>query len=401
MLAIAPGRKRCPQRSITAGLVLTVSLVFASMAYGQDTGLKFSGDFRLRYETNSNLLPNPPRIQDNTRNRAVVRFRAGVTKNFNEYLGFGVRLTTGDPDDPNTADVTLGNFLNDLTVSLDRAYMDVRHEGLYAAGGKFANPFRRTDLVWDGDVNPQGATANYTLKRLQRVTPKLTGIYFIIDEFSTQEIQDSRMGGGQLEFDLKPSENFSLMLSGAYYDYDIDVVGGSGLDRLGGDVRSNRVVRDSIGDPIVPLQYVSDFDLLDIVATAEHRGFNERFPIRLVGDYVKNLGARGPNGEELSFSDQDQGFGVDLFVGKTSNPGDVRFRYGYAQCETDAVLAAFSHDNTTIPTNYEMHTVTLDYALLTDTSLNATWYYHRLLDRGPNDPDQWVSRLRLNAVVRF
>ena len=86
MLAIAPGCTGRPQRSIAVGLVLAVSVTLASTAHGQDSGLKVKGDFRLRYENNANLLPDPARIQDNTRNRGVVRFRAGIAKDINDLL---------------------------------------------------------------------------------------------------------------------------------------------------------------------------------------------------------------------------------------------------------------------------------------------------------------------------
>ena len=80
-------------------------------------------------------------------------------------------MTTGNQDDPNSSDITLGDFLDDLTISLDRAYLGVRLGDLFLSGGKFANPFLRTDLVWDGDVNPQGAGARYTYSGSQSVTP--------------------------------------------------------------------------------------------------------------------------------------------------------------------------------------------------------------------------------------
>ncbi|WP_350283867.1 hypothetical protein [Nitrosomonas sp.] len=40
----------------------------------------------------------------------------------------------------------------------------------------------------------------------------------------------------------------------------------------------------------------------------------------------------------------DTGFGIDLLVGRASQPRDWHFIYGYAQMDTDAVLTA-----TTIP----------------------------------------------------
>jgi hypothetical protein len=62
-------------------------------------------------------------------------------------------------------------------------------------------------------------------------------------------------------------------------------------------------------------------------------------------------------------------------------------------------LAAFSHDNTTFATNYRQHTGTIDYLLLQDFLLNATLYVFRRLETLENNP--WITRLRLNAMVRF
>jgi hypothetical protein len=132
--------------------------------------------------------------------------------------------------------------------------------------------------------------------------------------------------------------------------------------------------------------------LLDAIAIIEYRGLGERYPIRFVGDYVKNLGAE---------VNEDQGFMLDLFIGRASKKNDLRFQYGYAQTETDAVLAAFSNDNTTIATNYIQHTLAIDYVVLGNTTLNLTWYLHKdklHVGSGSND---FLSRLRLNAVVKF
>ena len=90
---------------------------------------------------------------------------------------------------------------------------------------------------------------------------------------------------------------------------------------------------------------------------------------------------------------------LDLFVGPLSKKHDVRFRYGYAEAETDAFLAAFSNDNTTFATNYMQHTVTIDYLAFDDFLLNATWYVYRRLETLESNP--WISRLRLNAMVSW
>ena len=345
----------------------------------ESSALKFSGDFRLRYENTNNLqmVTSTPDLNNSVRQREVVRFRAGVTKKINGLLNFGARLATGSSNDPNTADVTLGSFVNDLEVSLDRLYLELKYQDLFLAGGKFSNPFLRTDLVWDGDVNPQGVAASYTVSGGQ-VTPKFIGAYSIVDEQTTD--RDSYMVGGQAQFAIKPADSdFSLTLAGGYYDYTINSL--SNAD--GGDIRSNFL--DSTGKA-----YLSDFDLLDFIAVIDYRGFGT--PVRFVGDFVKN------NGAEV---DEDSGFMFDLFVGQASKINDWRIRYGYSQTDTDAIFAAFSNDNTTIPSNYQQHTVTFDYVPLANTVLNLTWYLHRLNNVADGVDNEFISRLRLNAIVKF
>lgn len=347
--------------------------------------LNFFGDFRLRYEKTSNAEPNSDLLEG--RDREVVRFRAGFTKHISDMFNFGVRVATGSSNDPNTTDVTLGNFVNDFEISLDQLYIAMKGDNYSIAGGKFSNPFQRTDLVWDGDVNPQGITGNYTFNGSGNFKAKVSGVYYLIDEHSGTNIPDSYMLGGQLFFGANPSDKVSLSLAGGYYNYDITNLSESTADA--GDTRSNNVISDSTGKT---LSYLSDFDLLDIIATLEFKQFGECFPIKLVGDYVKNLGAE---------VDQDQGFEIDIFVGRGKKKNDFRFGYGYSEAETDAVLAAFSNDNTTIPTNYIQHTLIVDYILLDNLMFDLTWYLYKPKIVTASTRDEFISRLRLNAVVKL
>lgn len=365
--------------------VAVVLAVLVPRLEGQDgphATVKFFGDFRLRYENTVNqdlpALPSPDIKR--ARNRGVVRFRAGGTAAVNGLLTFGARLATGSSGDPNTADATLGAFVDDFEFSLDKIYLALNHGGLFVTGGKFGNPFVRTDLVWDGDVNPQGVAGSYTFLRGGSVTPRLAGIYSIIDEQSLAK--DSYMAGVQFVLPVQLAPEWHFSVAAAYYDYSIHSL----INADAGDTRSNYLNPDATA-------YMSDFDLFDAIATVRYSGLGGRYPVRLVGDFVKNLGAA---------SDEDAGFMVDLFVGRASQKHDRRFRYGYSQAETDAVLAAFSNDNTTIASNYRQHTVTIDYVPIEQTTLNLTWYLFRrksVID--PSVENDFISRLRLNAVVSF
>ncbi len=377
---------RCSRGPLTI-LLASLVLVFAPTldeARAQTEPLNFAGDFRVRFEGTTKQEPSAQPGSRDPRYREVVRFRFGMNKKVNGLFNFGARLATGSPDDPNTTDITLGDFVNDLTISLDRVFMELKYQNLFLTGGKFANPFRTTELVWDGDVNPQGVGVSYTFSGSPSFIPKLTGVYFIIDEQTVND--DSYMLGGQMEVALRPGPNLNLTLAGGYYDYSIKSL----INANAGDIQSNYLTANGKG-------YLSDFDLINAIAILEYRGFGERFPIRLIGDYVKNRGAA---------VEEDAGFGADIYVGKAVKKRDWRLQYGYSRLETDAALAAFTHDNTTFSSNYEQHTLALDYVVVENTVLTATLYHFRrdqfIPTAGPDgNENEFYTRLRLNVLVNF
>jgi hypothetical protein len=335
--------------------------------------LAVSGDFRLRYESNFGDA-------DGTEwDRGVLRARLGATYVVSDRLTVGARLATGDPDDPNSSDVTLSNFADDFQVSLDQAYARYQAGDASVWGGKFALPFIRTDLVWDADVNPQGVGATYAMPA-GAGTLKMAGLYFLVDQ--SVGGADSSMWGGQLGFEMPIGERLRFDVAGALYDYTLPGVAGADF----GDFRSNLIGPDG--------KYLSDFNLFDVIAGVSYQA-SDRWPLRLVGEYVKNEGARTPG---------DTGYSVEVTVGRTLARGDWRFGYGYSVAEVDAVLAAFSQDNTTIGTNYRQHALTVDYSLTDRILLDATYYRYRPYDAAYsliNDPDDWLDRFRLNFQVGF
>jgi len=338
--------------------------------------LAFSGDFRLRYESNSSHGDTP------SSDRSVLRGRLAAHYTLDESWSLGARMVTGDSKNPRTSDVTLGDFASDLELSLDQAYVAFRHGNLFLTGGKFAKPFQSTELVWDGDVNPQGLGGYYDLVDRGGLAARISGIYFIVDDPAL--VQSSDMWGGQITLGVQAFSDWHLSLSTAYYDYDIGI-----LDLPGSNgARGNNVTAD--GD-----FFVSDFDLLDVIATVDYAGLGDRWHVKLVADFAKNLGARVP---------EDTAWGADLFLGSLAKPGSFLFRYGYAQVETDAVLGLFSNDNIPLATNYKLHTVSVDYALAAHTYLGLTQYFFSGLDTVPGRPslaDDWASRTRLNLYFQF
>lgn len=345
----------------------------AGQAAEAPSRLDVSGDFRLRYEGNFG--------NDATGSweRGALRARLGATYAATEALTVGARLATGDPDDPNSSDVTLSNFADDFDVSLDLAYAALDLGSAKLWGGKFLLPFTRTDLVWDGDVNPQGLAAAWR-RHVGDATLRLSGLYFIVDQSVAGS--DSSMVGGQLGLELPVADALKFDVAVGQYDYSLGSVAGADA----GDFRSNLIGPDG--------RYVSDFDLFNVVAGVSYGGI-QRWPLKLTGDYVINRGARVPG---------DTGYSIELAAGQSRARGDWRFGYGYSQAEVDAVLAAFSQDNTTIATNYRQHTLFAAYNLRDRIVLDAVWYRYRPYDAahaGLNAPGDWLDRIRVHVLVGF
>ncbi|MFC4307978.1 putative porin [Steroidobacter flavus] len=337
--------------------------------------LNVTGDLRLRFQGDYS--------DDDARARrsGQVRGRIGATYAVNDRVTLGARLVTGDADDPNSTDVQMSNWDDDFQVALDLAYAQVNFGDLNIFGGKIPQPFTRTDLVWDGDVNPQGLSGVYKHKLGDGSALRASGLFFIVDEDAVAA--DSTMVGGQVGYDTAQLGNFKFDVSAAYYDYTL----GSVVGADSGDFRNNR--RKANGD------YLSDFNLGDLIVGATWSGFGSRWPVRFVGDYVKNFGAE---------TSDDTGYGADLGIGRVTQQHDWRVTYGYSVAETDAVLGAFSHDNISIGTNYKLHALTVDYVPMPKTLLTAYWYHYKpdnALDAGTNAIGDWLDRVRVAFLVSF
>lgn len=337
--------------------------------------LNVTGDLRLRFQGDYS--------DDDARARrsGQVRGRLGATYAVNDRVTIGARLVTGDGDDPNSTDVQLSNWDDDFQVTLDQAYTQVNFGDLNIFGGKIPQPFVRTELVWDGDVNPQGLSGVYKHKLGDGSALRASGLFFVVDESAAGA--DSTMVGGQIGYDTAQLGDFKFDVSAAYYDYTLGSVAGADA----GDFRSNRLRPDG--------HFLSDFNLGDLIVGATWSGLGSSLPVRFVGDYVKNFGAE---------TSQDTGYGADLSIGRVTQQNDWRVTYGYAVAETDAVLAAFSNDNIGIGTNYKLHALTLDYVPMPKTLLTAIWYHYKpdyAPDAGSNAPGDWLDRIRVAFLVSF
>ncbi len=122
------------------------------------TELKIYGDLRERYQYDNRDLQAPTTpVNSNNNQRSRFRFRlrldAEVKLGSNFSAGFGLQTSQASDSGNQTYS---GGFSN-YSIFINKAYLNwTPTDWLKVTGGKFANPFYTTDLVWDPDINPTG-----------------------------------------------------------------------------------------------------------------------------------------------------------------------------------------------------------------------------------------------------
>src|SRR5260370_1608086 len=122
----------------------------------------FSGDVRLRAEP---TFGGPSeRSQDRFRERFRLRFNAEAQ--LNDQLKGGFSFASGDLNNPISTNQTANQYATRKSIAIDRAYATYNpswFRPLTLTGGKFAYPWSNTELVWDKDLNPEGAAETLAL----------------------------------------------------------------------------------------------------------------------------------------------------------------------------------------------------------------------------------------------
>lgn len=117
---------------------------------------------------------------DQDRDRPRLRARLALDVDAGGGVSAGLRFASGDGAGPVSTNQTLGTGFARYQFWLDRAfirYEPVRGEGggLAFDVGRFENPFLRTELVWDDDVNLDGLAVRARFPLGGRLRPFLVG----------------------------------------------------------------------------------------------------------------------------------------------------------------------------------------------------------------------------------
>ena len=329
--------------------------------------LKLNADFRYRHEAiDDDIFPE-------TRSRHRYRARAGVTTRITDTVDVGLQLASGGSE-PTSTNQTLDNGASTKGVGVDLAYVEWQAtDNISVLAGKFKNPMHRAggnELVWDGDLNPEGIAVSYD------GTPVFANLMGLWIEERAQA-SDSLMLGAQVGVRTEIADGVNLTAGASYYDFSatqgrtpffIPFGFGNSLDANG--------------------NYLFDFNEVELFAELSLEVAD--MPLSLFADYVNNTDA-----------DQfDTGIAIGAKLGKASAPRSWELGWIYQDLEADAVLGLLTDsDFGGAGTDAKGHVLKGAYALNKKVKLNATYFINETGANAGTELD--YNRLQLDVNVKY
>ncbi len=385
----------------------------------------FSGDVRLRYEPffggGAQTSPAP---QDRHRERYRLRFN--VNAKFNDEFSGGFSLASGDVGDPISTNNTETGFFTRKPFTVDKAFATYHPKWFTpfsVTAGKFAYTWQRTELTWDNDLNPEGASEQVMWDWKDKFLTHFGVVAFQMPVLEISGGPDSDVFGGQIQTGWKLGPRVKLAADAAYYDYrNPDRIaqnqnGGNGFTSSGtptgfggtfgfggggntnnfGTINGNRI-------------YASKFGILDAMLRADIDTGNARWPVTLIGNFAQNTRAceniAAFIAAELAAPKCDphqrHGYWAEAQFGRNVDKGDFRFGYTFIRIERDAVVSAFSFSDLRQATNDANHRLEVYYQAYKNITVGFTGLIGRQLVTAQSvTPERWLKRWQFDMIYKF
>jgi hypothetical protein len=288
--------------------------------------VKLSGDLRYRHEHIDEKTTGSVRWKDG-RDRHRIRARLMLEAIVNNNWGLAFRIASGSAD-PTSTNQTLDNSFSSKDIWLDLAYFDYHPEafkGLNVYGGKVKNPFYKAggnQLVFDGDLNPEGLAFALERPLSERDTLRLAGSGFWVDEGSGEEA-DPTLFGAQAMITHKIGNPDTLIAGISYYDF--------GGIRGYGSLPATWGGTGFLGNSNSGGLYTNDYDVFEVFG--EYATKYDGTPLSFFGNWIHNVDAA---------SNRDTGWLIGTKINKAKAPGSWEASYMYRDIEADATLGAIN-----------------------------------------------------------
>lgn len=379
--------------------------------YKKFGAIRFSGDLRFRTETFRNqgfdALTEPA-----DRNRLRIRVRLALDGTIDKHFDWGMRLASGIFTDPITTNQTFTDAFERKPFALERAF--IRYDsktdnvGVQLVAGKFEPTFRRTQMVWDDDINVEGASEAIYFK----TKSPLRQIKFVAFELPFNEVSGGKDGvlyGGQMQTDWQFSHLVSANVNLSYYDWNHpdQIIGllGAATTQVNGGIQNgagvtgnqngalgttNRIIRNAAGTPV---GFLAGFNLVDVLGNLTWQA-SGRFPVTFTFDYVHNATGR--------VRKEKDGYWIGGQVGQTKEKGDWMFGYYFTRIEQDAVLVPFNFSDI-LGSNSRAHMPTVAYQIAN----NVTFQWSGLFTQRANQvvltspENRYLNRMQFDVIYKF
>lgn len=344
------------------------------------------------------------------------RLRYGLDTRLSDHWTMGLRLATGNEGNPITRNVTYGDYDAPWNTYVDLAYARYKSKYLLFSGGRFANPFLSTNLLFDDDITFEGLAITGVLPFAFAGAEHRA--FLTAGAFPLQELEwssrDPYLYAAQLggQFALGRS---SLGLGIAYYNFD-NVQGqrnapGSNTknDTAPPFVTKGNTMFDIITDtdPNTGLfALVSGYEIADLSMLLDSGpigigGAREPIHLKLSADYLRNVGYDERDIFQrtgLNVQGKVDGYLVELTVGNDDIDRLGRWRVGGSvrHVERDAVMDSFTDsDFHRGGTDAEGWSVEVLYGLARNTWMQLRYMTANEIDGPPLGID--VLQLDLNT----
>lgn len=389
--------------------------------------LKFSGDLRLRYEPffgGGAINKTEPDL----RQRERFRLRFNVNTKITDDFSAGFSLASGDLGDPVSTNSTLTGFYTRKPIAVDRAfgvYNPHQFKPFSLTVGKFGYTWLRTELTWDNDLNPEGASAAVSYDWKNQFIDHFGIVAFGTPIFESGGGPDTYMTGGQIQTGWTLLPKLKLTADGTYYYFDnIDPIAQNqtqvpadgfatqGLPNDGGGSFgfSASSLTNNFGTIGGKRVFASKYGLVDAIGRLDFDTGNKRWPVYALIDFVQNtracdnLRAFINAGEAVPTCDPHQrhGYWAELKAGQTKNKGDLLLGYTFARIERDAVLSAFNFSDLRQPTNVIEHRIEVYYQAYPHVQIGWTGLIGRQIVTDQSlTPERWLKRFQFDTIFSF
>jgi len=279
--------------------------------------MRFSGDFRYRYEE----IDVSSR---DVRNRHRLRARAGFVAQLPNAVEVGLRIAAGN-ESPVSGNTTLGSGGTSKELFLDQAYATWQpFDGAYLSGGKMKNNFYRpqsSGLLWDSDYTPEGIALGWSGNGVF-LNAAAIGL-----ESDSNRANHTFYYGVQSGFTVTLGEGLALTAGAGYID--IPVQGETVFFGDSDDFYGNTFSCTSSAS----CTYNNDYEEVEFFSDLTWQGMAQ--PLAVYAHYVQNLEA----------DQYDTGWLAGARLGKASGAGSWDLGYQYERVEADAVFGLLRDSN--------------------------------------------------------